>query len=190
MVEIANMSQWKCNDSWRWQWWPSAQIEPFQVSNLTKYAIFYSFVIVLKISFFFEHFKELVIKKSKQKNLHLFWPQWIGGAPSICLLRLCHGAALSVNKGLRDLFIIQSRSHNTRARLKSVMMFFGNGKCSLLILNNWGNVTVWLSAHCQTFQENSSSESSPERLSLSPQRHHKPLLATPNYLRDLSSCLK
>ncbi len=28
--------------------------------------------------------------------------------------------------GHLDLFIIQSRSHNTRARLKSVMMFFGN----------------------------------------------------------------
>ncbi len=31
---------------------------------------------------------------------------------------------------LRDLFIIQCRSHNTHARLKSVMMFFGNVLCS------------------------------------------------------------
>ncbi len=31
-------------------------------------------------------------------------------------------------KGVRDLFIIQCISHNTRARLKSVMMLFSNVK--------------------------------------------------------------
>ncbi len=77
----------------------------------------------------------------------------------------------------------QCRSHNTRARLKTVMVFFGH---LFARFDNWGNVTVWLSARCQTFREYSSSS----RTSLSPQRHHKPLLATPNRLRDFSSGLK
>ncbi len=48
-------------------------------------------------------------------------------------------------------------------------------------LRKWNRLT---NARRQTFQEQSSSESTPES---SPQRHHKPLLVTPNHLRDLSS---
>ncbi len=40
---------------------------------------------------FVEHFKELVIKK---KSSLILAPLWIGGAPSICLFRLCHRPAL------------------------------------------------------------------------------------------------
>ncbi len=48
MVEIVNMIQWKCALTMTAMVKPSAQIQPFQVSKGTKYALFQSSVIVLK----------------------------------------------------------------------------------------------------------------------------------------------
>ncbi len=51
MVEIVNMSQ-MLNVMWRWQGWWNHQLKlnPSKFQTVTKYALFYSFVIVIEIS--------------------------------------------------------------------------------------------------------------------------------------------
>ncbi len=49
-VGIANTSQWKCALTMTAMVKPYSQIEHFQVSKVTKYALFYYSVLVLKIS--------------------------------------------------------------------------------------------------------------------------------------------
>ncbi len=95
-----------------------------------------------------------------------------------------------VQSKLRDLFIIQCRSHNTHARLKSVMMFFGNVLCSFKKKLRKCNRLIKCSSpkNSRTFFLWILKDSRSACLCL--HSDHKPLLATPNHLRELSSCLK